>query len=275
MVLLLALLLAGLLAACQRLNSGGDNRSETANNSRAAGEASSTPPFSTREPERYQARVILRSSLRAQPSASPDQNGGASTETFIARDGESRREDYELMPGVKVSELQVKAGHFLLVPAKKLYAELKPGAGLEMDVQAGETASDFSPERLVNEAHAGTVYQKLGAEEVNGRAATKYRVTIAGRTDKDGGAAVESLIWIDDALGMPIKYETTSGSRDKSAAMYSMELVDIKQEAEPGLFELPQDYRKVAVKELSAQISSARRGSNGKGAEAGAENRKE
>jgi hypothetical protein len=72
----------------------------------ATGETSSTPPFATKEPERYQATRVITTSQSVETVS----EGGAESQTFIARDGDKRREDYESNAGEKVYYLQLPEG---------------------------------------------------------------------------------------------------------------------------------------------------------------------
>jgi hypothetical protein len=217
-----------------------------------AGETSTTPPFATKEPERYQATMVTRGSLGEQ-SKIPGMSELAKSEMLVARDREKRRVDVELLPGLKVTYLQMAEGNYMLVPGRKIYAEFKPG---EMPGSAGQMKSrspDFSPDKLLNQSAGGARYEKLGAEDLGGRQTTKYRVTTTGEAKE---ARTETLIWVDESLGMPIKSETTNIGGATNGSKYSTELRDIKQEVDAALFELPTDYRKVNQKEMEQELTS-------------------
>jgi hypothetical protein len=171
----------------------------------------------------------------------------------IARDGDKRRVDYELIPGSRMSDLQTPAGHFMLLHSKKLYAEVKPGAAGDLTAAARNLPSDFSPEKLINETNPGANYEKLGTETLNGRTVTKYRVTTTGKGE-GRGLTTETLVWIDESLGMPVKSETVSTGEQARGSKVTMELRDIKQEVDQSLFELPKDYKKVSSEEITAQL---------------------
>jgi hypothetical protein len=199
----------------------------------ASGKPSSAPPFQTKEPERYQATRIVTT------------NEGGASQTFIARDGERRREEYEEGAGGRVAYLELPGARYVLLPAKKLYAELKTETG------GGSVPPDFSPEKLLNESRPETVYERLGEENLDGRQMVKYRVTV--RDPGAGRAPVETLVWVDERLGMPVKSETTS-----SGARTTMELRDVRETVDAGLFELPADYQKVSQEEIFAQTKAGR-----------------
>ncbi len=249
--LLLTLALAG--ASCKRSevasNANGSPAGET-----TSGETSTTPPFSTKEPERYQARMVTAGSL-GEKSNIPGMSLLTTKEVLVARDGGRRRMDAEPLPGMKIAYLQLPSGTYVLVPAKKIYAEYGAGGeGGAAEQAAQNLSSDFSPDKLLNQFAGGARYEKLGAEDVNGRAAMKYRVTLTGKTGEAKNTTTESLIWIDETLGMPVKSETTVTGGSMNGLKFSMELRDIRQDVDQSLFELPPDYKKVNYEELQRQM---------------------
>jgi hypothetical protein len=250
-IVLFALICAG--AACRRSGVEGNANTANGNSAAATDNTSKTPPFSTKEPERYQATMIVSGSLGGDSPAMPGVSNLLSREVRIARDGEKRRYDYELIPGAKMTNLQLPSGNYLLLHSKKLYAEVKPGAAGDLTAAARNLPSDFSPEKLINETNPGANYEKLGTEELNGRTVTKYRVTTTGKGE-GRGLATQTIIWIDESLGMPVKSETTSTGEQARGSRVTMELREIKQEVDQSLFELPKDYKKVSSEEITAQM---------------------
>jgi hypothetical protein len=256
-ILSLSLLLLVLAtASCKRsaVEGNANNTATAGGNSNAASENTSrTPPFSTKEPERYVATMVVTGSLGGNTPVIPGISNLLSRELKIARDGERRRVDYELIPGARMSDLQTPAGHYMLLHSKKLYAEIKPGEAGDLTAAASNLPSDFSPDKLINEQSPGANYEKLGTEVVNGRTTTKYRVTTKGKGEASG-VQTETIVWVDESLGMPVKSETTSTGERASGSKVTMEMRDIKQEVDPSLFELPQDYKKVTSEEITAQM---------------------
>jgi hypothetical protein len=212
----------------------------------------SVPPFSTKEPERYQATRIISS------VENKDEPATMISKTFIARDGDRRREEYE--PGTKetVIYLDIPVGRFLLSPGKKLYTDIDPASGnpdasrSDSDSDLGGVASpvlpDFSPERLLNETPTLARYEKLGSETINQRATTRYRVTA-----KDTSNGSVTLIWIDDELGLPLRSETSSTTGGHPATL-TVDLRDLKDTVDPRIFELPGDYEKVDYRRFFAEM---------------------
>lgn len=204
----------------------------------------SAPPFSTKEPDRYQATRIITSV--EYPDAAAQSPLTTVNKTLIARDGDKRREEYESGSGKTLVYLETPAGRFILSPANKLYADID-AAIAENKIDSGSVAAndtaDFSPERLLNESPALSRYENLGSERMNERNATKYRVTTKDAS-AGGTAASVTLIWIDTALGLPIRSETSSTVKEHPETL-TMELRDLKETVDPRIFELPNDYRKV------------------------------
>jgi outer membrane lipoprotein-sorting protein len=200
---------------------------------------SSTPPFQTKEPEQYQAvRTITFTDSSGKPVV---------TKTVIARYGELRRDTTESGSNQEIVLLDSDQGRLILLPQAKIYSEANGGTPSEVnpDPQLVET----SPDRLLHSEPSITTYQKLGTESVSGREATKYRVVVnisaAGNVSSS-----ETLIWVDEILGMPIKSETKAG--DGSSIL--MEMSNIVLEVDKGLFQIPPGYERVANAELRRRL---------------------
>ena len=186
---------------------------------------SSTPPFQTKEPERYRAtRTITITTAEGKTVV---------TKTLIAKDGERRRNESD-----GTVYLELPEGRFVLVPEEKVYADVVAEPDMNTDEQV-------SPESLLHADTGTTSYQNLGNEVIEGRNTNKYRVLV-NSSDTENVRLSETLIWIDDALKMPIRSETTSpdGTRIR------MELSDLKLEVESDLFQIPEDYEKISFSEL-------------------------
>lgn len=234
--LLLTVATAG--ASCKRTSV--ENANATSANTVSEAETSATPPYPTKEPERYQATVVNTS-------------GPISRETFVARDGEKRRMDFELLPGAKLTFIQLQDGRYLLYPAKKMYAEIGTTAS---NANGQGVPQDFSADKLINQARTGARYEKLGTEEVGGRTTTKYRVTTRGQTGEGKEVTTETFVWVDESLGMPVKSETTSTGGPASGSKIGMEIKDIKLEVDASLFALPKDYKKATREDIQREALS-------------------
>lgn len=186
---------------------------------------SSTPPFQTKEPERYRAtRTITITTAEGKTVV---------TKTLIAKDGERRRNELD-----GTVYLELPEGRFVLVPKEKVYADVVAGPDMNTDEQV-------SPESLLHADTGTTSYQNLGNEVIEGRKTSKYRVLV-NSSDTENVRLSETLIWIDDALKMPVRSETTS----PDGTRIQMELSDLKLEVEGDLFQIPEDYEKIAFSEI-------------------------
>ncbi|HKE56389.1 MAG TPA: hypothetical protein VKB46_06805 [Pyrinomonadaceae bacterium] len=193
---------------------------------------SSTPPFQTKEPERYQAvRTITFTRTTGESTT---------VKTTIAKDGQFRRDEQN-----RVVYLETEQGSFVILPEQKIYAAL----GAEPEATDEEFPSEDSPERLLNTETTATRYQKAGTEVLNGRSSTKYQTV---NTSTRGTVSNnETLIWIDDELGMPIKASTTSADGSNT----TMELTGISLEVDKRLFQIPEGYQKVSASVIRQRLS--------------------
>ena len=203
--------------------------------------ASNTPPFSTKEPERYQAIRITSITETGNGENSPSSQ---SNQVLIARDGARRREEYSAGASGQMVHLEIPAGRFLVLPARRIYADLGSSAdGTDHGNQfldSPDATAEISPDLLLNETHAPATYERLGAETLAGRTTIKYRVIVKTGVDSQN----ETLIWIDDALGMPVRSEMMSQSNGRVSKV-TMELKNVTLEVDERLFSWPSDYRKV------------------------------
>lgn len=196
---------------------------------------SSTPPFQTKEPERYRATRTI-TTLTAADIEEIAKN-------LIARDGELRREESDA-GGQRVVYLNLPEGRFVLLPDEKVFADATNVEHLE----SGDE-SESSPDRLLHTEPISTTYQRIGAESVNGRNAQKYRVVVNSSTDANVSPS-ETVVWVDEALQMPIKSEMKSADGTR----WTMELTEIVLEVDPDVFRIPEDYKKIAFSELRARL---------------------
>ena len=196
---------------------------------------SSTPPFQTREPDRYRATRTITIVTA----------GGKTvvTKNSIARDGELRRDESETS-SKRVAYLDGPDGRFVLLPDDKVYADL----ATETNFSAGDE-EEISPERLLHGDAANTTYQKIATEMIGGRNTSKYRIVVNSSTPGNVSLS-ETLIWIDETLNMPVRSETTSADGTK----ITMELSEVRTDVEKSVFQVPDDYQKIAFSELRKRL---------------------
>ena len=197
---------------------------------------STTPPFQTREPDRYRA-------TRAITNVTVDGRTMITTSSTF-RDGELRRHEIELSSKQLVL-LDTPMGQFVLFPEEKVYAEKT-----DKDAATGDDSEENSPDKLLHTDSVNSTYQKLGTELIAGRNTNKYRVVVNGSTATNVSQS-ETLIWIDEALGMPIRSETKSGDGSQTR----MELSQIALDVDQNVFKIPDDYRKIPLNELLGRLN--------------------
>jgi outer membrane lipoprotein-sorting protein len=204
---------------------------------------SATPPFQTKEPERYRATRTITTVTAA--------SSEEVTKNVIARDGELRREETNA-GGQRVVYLNLPEGRFVLLPNEKVFADATNVEHLE----SGDE-SESSPDRLLHTEPISTTYQRMGGESLNGRNTQKYRVVVNSSTGANVSAS-ETVVWVDEVLQMPIRSEMKSADGTR----WTMELTDIALKVDPGDFRIPEDYKKVAFNELRARLKTDDRDAN-------------
>ena len=195
---------------------------------------SATPPFKTKEPDRYRGTRIT--TMQAS-------NGETHvTKSFIARDGDMRRNESGTGAAQTVY-LERPEGRFVLLLAERVFADITATP----DVSPAQ--EDVTAEWFVHSDTGTTSYQKLGMEVVGGRKAEKYRIVV--NTPASGSVIVsEALIWIDEALQMPIRSEMTGSNGVK----ITTELADLALDVDNHVFQVPDDYQKITYTEFMNRL---------------------
>lgn len=185
-------------------------------------ETKSEFPFSTKEPENFQCEMVVTA-------------GETVRTTFIAKKGEKRRTDYNFGEANQRSFLQTDKD-YIISYAKKIYAEIAPS----QNSGTAENAWDEFTSRLLNERGQSQIEEI----EANGNLRT-YKVV----TGED--SLSETLIYIDLAIGIPVRQEFFSISGDEKILQYSVEFKNLVLEVDDGLFEMPKGLRKVSAAEFN------------------------
>lgn len=197
---------------------------------------SSTPPFKTREPERYSAvRTITFTSAKGESKT---------TKTEIVRSQTLRREEEV---GEPVFLLETELGRFLVFSKEKIYADVSG----EPTEDSESTESDNSPERLLHTGTLTSTYEKLGLEMIGGHDTTKYKVTV-NSSSAENVSSIETMIWFDEKLGMPVKSETKATDGSKTV----MQLSNLELNVDQSIFQIPVDFQKVTVAELRRRLKN-------------------
>ena len=198
---------------------------------------STTPPFKTREPDSY-------SATRTITTFGPQGEKKTVESMLIGRDGLIRR-DESGSDASRIVYLDSAEDRFILWPEGKVYAAIEDDRTARLPPET----EDESPDRLLHVEPTVSTYQALGTETVAGRSAAKYRVVVNNSATESVNAN-ETLIWIDDALNIPIKSEM----RSPDGIVVVTELSDIKLPPDKQLFQIPTGYEKIPYSALQKQL---------------------
>ena len=193
-----------------------------------AQEIPSEIPFSTKEPEIYQAEIIN----------STFSNGEKiERKTFKARNGGKYLTTFNLGEKQQVSQLQIEGKTLLIHQAKKVYTEnvINP----TNSAYTGETLNDFLTIEWLNQKTSAK-FENRGEE--NGL--TKYLVSLGDVPNS------EAVIFVNESFKIAVKQEFFSGSGEQKTLMFSTEITNLKLVAEENLFEIPKDFKKISPKEF-------------------------
>jgi hypothetical protein len=236
--LFLAFLSLILTAGCQK--SPLDFTAKSEQNGEIRREDFNAPPFATKEPQKYQARIVFIFKAEETGENTLEQTN------FVARDGAYRRLDFEI-GGKLISRLETADGkQIILLTKQKVYAEI---AALDENFIKNAPA-ESSLEYLLYAKPFGAKFEKIGAEEIGGRQTTKYRI-IFDRINQNENVGTETLIWADENLSLPVKTEIVALIDGKpNGAKSIVELREIKLEVDSQIFAVPADYRKISAGEM-------------------------
>jgi outer membrane lipoprotein-sorting protein len=257
---ILALVLAALfLAACGE-QPGGTNVNTTQVNTNAANanansaansDTSAALTVETREPDEYEAVVLLKFEAigGGQTTALPNLSA------VVARNGEDRRMEFTMPAGGRVVFLDKAGTNYLVLPDRKQYALL------DKESMGFEVRRMLMPEQIVQQVKNVRGVQMVGEEQYNGRNAMKYRYEAVADTRSQAGLVeTESFLIVDKETGLPLRSETVSRStsggnlQGYSGLRVVTEMNNIKTSTSPGIFDEPTGLEKVDSAQVRAQV---------------------
>jgi hypothetical protein len=211
---------------------------------------STTGSIDTREPESYNARLTVKiESQGSQPLTLP-----ALTAT-VGKNGTDRRVVATLPGGTQAIFLDKADKRYVLLPAKKQYAELNP-TSTGFDWQRLMT-----PGQLVAQLQRTKGVEKVGDDQFNGRAVTKYRIAGTAKTGTPaaGDVSADTFVYVDKETGLPLHSETytqSTGEKTKNVPLkITTEMSDISTaNVNPADFEIPQGYSKIPDEQVRQQV---------------------
>ena len=248
------LTLAG--SGCQRADTNANtNLTVNANMSPANANANVSPAMTvgiaTREPEQYQATLVLS----AETEGGEKTVGIPTLSAQVARNGADRRVTFKLPDGSDLIYLEQGDKHIVIAPSRKQYAELTPEAtGFQLQKL-------MTPGQLVAYLEKLKGVEKVGDETINGRTADKYRYANTTNTSTSAGQVnTEAFVYVDKETGLPLRselYSEASGNvQGVKGAKIVAEMRDITTTVDPALFQVPAGLNKVPPEQVRQQIDA-------------------
>ena len=228
------------------------NSPVSAANTNSTSESSDRGPvINTREPDKYSATLVFSLETEGGDKAI----GIPSLSVQVARNGDDRRVEFKLPDGSPLIYLDHNNRHYVILPARKQYAELTQEAtGVQFHklITPGQLVADLKNIRGV---------ERVGEGPMDGRSAEKYRYSTSTNTNtKAGEVKAEAFIYVDKETGLPLRAEMLAESsgdiKGIKAARVVAEMHDIKTDVAPALFEPTAGYEQVAPEKLRQQIDA-------------------
>ena len=232
-------------------NSNSNGNAAVSNNNLNPSSDNSGPSINTREPDKYSATLVFSIETEGGDKAI----GIPSLNMQVARNGEDRRVEFKLPDGSPLIYLDHDNHHYVILPARKQYAELtKEATGIQFQKL-------LTPGQLVDDLKKIKGIERAGDDTMNGRAAEKYRYSTATNTNtKAGEVKTEAFVYVDKETGLPLRAELNAESsgdvKGVKAARAIAEMRDIKTDVDAMMFQTPAGYDQVPPEKIRQQIDA-------------------
>jgi hypothetical protein len=208
-----------------------------------------------REPEKYTATMVATLSTSGQQSAK------GQAEIKVARNGADRRYSVTLPVVGELVFLDKADKRYVIIHGRKQYAELTQ----EMTGVNMEQVRAMTPGQLVAFVSKQQGVQQVGEETFNGRQAIKYRAAGGTQTQTTAGQVKgETFIYVDKDTGLPLRIEgfgqSTGNVQGVSGGNLVIETRDLKTDANPADFEIPQGYKQLSPEEVKQRVAQLAQG---------------
>lgn len=181
-------------------------------------------PFQNKEPDEFQADVVVTNFLNGEK---------IEKRYFLARRGSRHLTVFNRGEKTENSILETIDGRvFFIDKENKIYRESPNQSG-----KTGGELNEFLTTEWLNQKR-DAAFENLGAEN----SLTKYRVRLDDSTNS------EILIFVDENLKLPVKQEFYSVSGEQKTLTLSVEIKNFLTSADENLFILPQDYKRSETK---------------------------
>src|SRR5215471_9911521 len=204
--------------------------------------------YEAREPDTYS----ITNTVTIQPTGNSPQTNIPPLQFSFANMATDRRVSFKLPDPVgEVIYLEKPPLKYLIFPSRNEYVELDPN---ELGFQLGEV---MSPAAVVQRLKEKTQYEQMGTETINGRIAVKYRLKGAADTHtKVGTAQADSIVYVDQETGLPLRSEIDTTSSSGAGARITTVADSVQFTPDASLFEVPTAMKKVTSAELKQQVQS-------------------
>src|SRR2546423_8343655 len=208
-------------------NANANTQPANANTNAAANSSDASSAFNTSEPGKYSATL----NFTIQTSGGDKALGIPSLSVQVARNGDDRRVEFKLPDGTPLIYLDHQNHHYVIAPSRKQYAELSPEA------TGTQLQKLMTPGQIVNDLKDKKGVERVGDDQINGRAADKYRYAASKNTNTQAGeVSAEAFVYIDKETGLPLRTELnaeSSGSvKGVNSARVVAEMRDIKTDVD-------------------------------------------
>ena len=232
-------------------NSQGNSQTSAANINAKSESEKSGIAINAREPDKYSATLTFSIETEGGDKAI----GIPSLAVQVARSGDDRRVEFKLPDGSPLIYLDHNNRHYVILPARKQYAELTQEA---TGVQFHKL---ITPGQLVEDLKNIRGVERAGEGPMAGRTAEKYRYSTQTNTNtRAGEVKAEAFVYVDKETGLPLRAEMLAESsgdiKGVKAARVVAEMRDIKTDVAPALFEPPTEYAQVAPEKVRQQVDA-------------------
>lgn len=232
-------------------NTANANNQPDTNITNANNSSSSATSIEASEPAQYSATITLKFETTG------EKNMVAPPLTAqVARNGAASRLEFVLPNGEKMIYLDLPDKHLLISPSRKQYAELN------QESTGFEIRRLMTPGEIVGKLRTLQGYERVGEEQINGRAAIKYRYAKTSNTNTQAGnIETEAVVLVDKETGLPLRAETVSQSQTANVKGVTglklvTEMSNIQTSVNQSLFEEPTGLKKVEPEEVRQQINT-------------------
>ncbi|HEX7723301.1 MAG TPA: hypothetical protein VF397_14170 [Pyrinomonadaceae bacterium] len=232
-------------------NSNNNANSAMSNDNFNSSSDNSGPSINTREPDKYSATLVFSIETEGGDKAI----GIPSLNLQVARNGDDRRVEFKLPDGSPLIYLDHDNHHYVILPARKQYAELtKEATGVQFQKL-------LTPGQVVEDLKSRKGVERVGDDTMNGRAAEKYRYSAETNTNtKAGEVKAEAFVYVDKETGLPLRAELNAQSsgdvKGVKAARAIAEMRDIKTDVDATMFQTPAGYDQVPPEKIRQQIDA-------------------